>query len=292
MFIAALLTADDTPSTAKVSPMLLPAEVYMERFVEPIGNKDLFQTKKARITGKKKKIKDVCNWAGVTCCESGAVKKVKWSRLSMGGSFDVQWFPLSVTVFECAFASLEGTWDFTGLPDILEVLNLQHNSLTGCAALTSLPTSMLALLLKGNKFEGSVDLLALPPALEVLDLYSNRFVGSVDLTRLPLSLRTLSLGSNMLTGSADCTQLPEQLYELTLRQNQLHGSFSIDSLPAGLRLCDISRNNFSGEIDAAAYIAIQSKCFVEIAMNTFTIVNRADTVGAEVLAQWQRPPEV
>ena len=75
MFIATLLTADDSPSTAKVSPMLLPAEVYMERFVEPIGNKDLFQTKKARITGKKKKIKDVCNWAGVTAAKAVQLRK-------------------------------------------------------------------------------------------------------------------------------------------------------------------------------------------------------------------------
>ena len=248
MISALFVFSADSSKTAKVNPMLYPLEVRMENFIKNLADTSSFRTKR-KVFGRIKKIKDVCKWKGVECNDSGEIHSIGWRSGDIGGSFDLEWFPHTITCFRCANTRISGKWDFALLPQSLTQLTLDNNTISGSICTADLPENLVRLGLDRNNFEGAVDLCALPVTIEYFDLSRNELTGALDFAKLPAGLTTLNLSHNKFSGSIDLSSLPEKLMSFSLQSNELGGDLELAFLPPQIILFDISENSFTGYID-------------------------------------------
>mmetsp|Transcript_6853 Transcript_6853/g.10373 ORF Transcript_6853/g.10373 Transcript_6853/m.10373 type:complete len:205 (-) Transcript_6853:61-675(-) len=137
---------------------------------------------------------------GVTFDASGNVTVITFTSLSLQGSIQLEWLPISTT--ECAFAynSLSGTLNLENLPDSLRELDLCHNMFVGTVNLTKLPHGLQRLDLNTTNISGETDFSQLPASLLDLDVTNTKLSGTVIFSP---GCYILNGGSNVVLKRAD-----------------------------------------------------------------------------------------
>ena len=223
----------------------LPSQTRMELLIDGLeteGLKRLFRLADGEY-------RDVCAWSIIMCIDS-EVDGVYMEDLTIQGSVDLQYMPLTVKVFRACRNRIAGSADLTQLSPALEHFDIANNHFKGEITLTALPHSLRSFTVAHNFLTGSLNLSQLPPCLEQFIASSNRFQGEVDFASLPSTLRELDISINLLRGPVDFKNLPKGLVSLLLYKNRFTGSFSLDSLPPAPETMDVSTNVLLGQLRA------------------------------------------
>ena len=199
-----------------------------------------------------------CEWQGITCgsdfphlCVSNSqVTQIYWNEMSLRGSLQWDYLPLSVHSFHIGNNWITGSVPFHTLPSHFTCLQLLNNQFTGPVDFVRLPQSLRNLCLNSNLFYGEADLTHLPPGLVSLQFSSNKFSGTLDLCSLPHGLALLELRDNALSGPLDLRQLPSSLVTLNCEANRFCGLVQFDKLPKQLLSVYLSENTeLCGKVD-------------------------------------------
>ena len=250
MLSQVLLYCADTGKTSKVNPMLYPAEVIAENFISDVKNKEMIQTTKS-FFGKRKRIKDHCQWKGVKC-RNATMTIAKWSNMGLVGSFAFQWCPQELGVLDASKNRLTGSLTLADLPrEIMKSVSLEYNRMIGTIDFLNMPPCMQEFNIRGNQFHGSVEIDNVNA--NMFDISENKFSGSFDFRKLAeTAIEIFNISDNEFSGTADFPKIEAcySMRQFSIRKNGFDGVIDISRLPLdSLELFDISENNFEGTVD-------------------------------------------
>ena len=202
MIAFSLLYTADTTRPAKISLLNLPQQALLEMLIDGLEPRSLFQ--KWRFPWQDPEYKDISEWAGVNCTNTGEVHSIDWAAKKLTGGLSLKY-----------------------LPPTAECLNVSRNKIAGSVAMEGLPECLRILRMQNNELSGTIDLTALPKKLSTLHLSNNYLSGTLDFTQLPASMRTIHLDNNDFTGTIDLQKLPELLVVLSATHNAIRGDLDL-----------------------------------------------------------------
>ena len=201
MIAFSLLYTADTTRPAKVSLLNFPQQALLEMLIDGLEPKSLFQ--KWCLPWQDPEYKDISEWAGVNCTNTGEVHSIDWMAKKLTGRLSLKYLPPTAESFNVSRNKISGSITIEDLPECLRMLRMQENEISGTINLTALPKKMSALHLSNNLLSGTLDFTQLPASMRTIHLDNNDFTGTIDLQKLPELLIVLSATHNSIRGDLD-----------------------------------------------------------------------------------------